>query len=445
MNGSISRRRFLLGSSEIEIAQYVVLKSNTTYTVPEKTIKIDALVVGGGGGGGLPGAPSGFGGYTAGYAGKGGEVVYTENITFTIGEQISAIIGKGGTVPTTWGEAGSNGGQSSFGTIVASGGNGGQGRTNTAPAIGADGTINPFNDIPSENILSNDLFGANGGDGSTTTTFYEGGNTGGGKGANRSTNAENATFFGAGGGGGVVYRSFSATIRKPGIGADGVVILKVTRKMKESEIPFVERIFVIKDTSQTTWQVPEGTRKIDIFIVGGGGSGGGGSNLATSERMSGGRGGEVLHVEDIPFVKNQVFNLKVAEGTNYGESYSGVDGNTTTFGEYTAAGGARGYKSKTSPSIPSGTKCPFGDMSDIDPDLTEDVLFAAAGGTAYYVNGNLGTYSGGETGGGSGTTSSTGGNASFYGSGGGGIGKLSTPLNYPGTGYQGIIIIKCYF
>lgn len=439
--GNNRRRSFLFSLPDVEVIQYVALESDTTYIVPEKTIKIDVLVVGGGGGGGLP-TNTNFGVYTPGYAGKGGASEYQENFPFTIGQQINVVVGKGGTGATAANIAGGNGGQSSFGSIVASGGNGGVRGDNSNPVTGTDG-VNLMGDMPPLNILSTDLFGANGGDGNRTTDFYNGGNTGGGKGANRSTNAENGSFYGAGGGGGIVYRTFGTTIRTAGTGANGVVILKVTRKMKESEIPLVERIVVIKDTSQTTWQVPAGTRKIDIFIVGGGGSGGGGSSLAANERMSGGRGGEVLHVEDIPFVQNQVFNLKVAEGTNYGASYSGVDGNTTTFGEYTAAGGERGYKSKNPPGISSGTKCPFGDMTDIDPDLTEDVLFAAAGGTAYYINGTLDSYSGGKTGGGSGTTSSDG-NASFYGSGGGGIGRLTTPLYYPGTGYQGIIIIRYY-
>lgn len=438
MNGSIARRRFLLGSSEIEIAQYVALKSNTTYTVPEKTIKIDVLVVGGGGGGGLPGAPSGFGAYTAGYAGEGGEVVYTENISFTIGEEINAVIGKGGTVPTSWGNAGSNGGQTSFGSIVASGGSGGQGRTNTTPAIGTDGTINPFDDIPSEDILSTDLFGASGGDGSTTTTFYNGGNTGGGKGANRSTNAENGSFFGAGGGGGVVYRTFSAVIRKPGAGADGVVILKVTRKMKESEIPLVERFAVIEDIEQTTWTVPANTKQIDIFIVGGGGSGHGGNNLGDGLANTGGKGGEVLYVENIPFQKNQVFNLKVGERAAP-PSYSSINGNPTTFGEYTAQGGNKGVH-KANPTEPAdGIPCPFTNLSSFKPELTSDLLYGAEGG--YKIKSGSSTFSskGGETGGGPSDIY----DASFYGAGGSAQANL-TMLSNPGEGYQGIIIIRYY-
>ena len=260
------RRSMLFASGMIEVAQLVVIKSSGIYIVPANTVKLDVFLVGAGGGGGLPVASTSYGSYTAGYAGEGGAVVYQENMPFIKGEEINVVIGQGGSAATTANNAGNKGGDTSFGTLIALGGNGGTAGTNSSPSIGSDGTACPFGDIESEAVTSSDLFGANGGDGSTTTTANVGGNTGAGKGANRSTAAANAAFYGAGGGGGTIYRTFSNTIRNPGLGYQGIVILKVTRMIKESEIPLVEKFEIITDISRTSWTVPDNTKKIDIFI-----------------------------------------------------------------------------------------------------------------------------------------------------------------------------------
>lgn len=438
------RRSMLFESPMIEIIQKIVIKSSGTYTIPVGTVRLDAFIVGAGGGGGLPVASTSYGSYTAGYAGEGGTVVYQENMPFIKGEEINVVIGEGGVAATAANNAGNKGGDTSFGNLIALGGNGGTAGTNSSPSIGSDGTACPFGDIESESITSTDLFGANGGDGSTTTTANVGGNTGAGKGANRSTAADNASFYGSAGGGGTIYRTFSTTIRKAGNGYQGVVILKVIRKMKESEIPLVEKFEIIEDTSRTSWTVPDNTKKIDIFIVGGGGGGDGSNSVNTNgDWVSGGGGGEVLYVEDISFTKNQIFELSVGDWTAL--SYGDEKGNPTTFGEYTVAGGEAGKESNGGyPYTKDGTLCPFGDLSHIDPELTATTKYAATGGYVRYSNGELQGYSGNKTGGGDGSIKGNAGNGTFYGSGGGGMGVSSGQVSRPGRGCQGIIIIRYY-
>lgn len=430
------RRSMLFASGMIEVAQLVVIKSSGIYIVPANTVKLDVFLVGAGGGGGLPVASTSYGSYTAGYAGEGGAVVYQENIPFIKREEINVVIGEGGVAATTANNAGNKGGDTSFGNLIALGGNGGVAGTNSSPSIGSDGTACPFGDIESESITSTDLFGANGGDGSTTTTANVGGDTGAGKGANRSTAADDAVFYGSAGGGGTIYRTFSNTIRKGGNGYQGVVILKVIRKMKESDIPLVEKLAIITDISQTSWTVPDNTKKIDIFIVGGGGSGYITNQMNVVSRMiTGGRGGQVLYVEDIPFTKNKVFNLRIGDKT--APAYTGAKGNDTIFGEYTAIGGDTGAMySGSAPTTRNGTKCTF---EGINPNN----LFGADGGAVSNHNGELLEFDAGKTGGGKGSSNS-GKDATFYGSGGGALGLMSGSLTFTGRGYQGIIIIRYY-
>lgn len=431
------RRSILFASGMIEVTQMVVIKSSEIYTIPVDTVKLDAFIVGAGGGGGLPVAPTSYGSYTAGYAGKGGTVVYQENIPFIKGEEMTVVIGQGGVAATTANNAGNKGGDTFFGTLIALGGSGGAAGTNSSPSIGRDGIACPFGDIESESIASTDLFGANGGDGSITTMANAGGNTGAGKGANRSTAAAAGVFYGSAGGGGTIYRSFSNTIRNAGSGYQGIAILKVVRRMKESDMPLVVKTAIITDVLQTSWSVPANTKKIDVFIVAGGGSGFGSNQMNVLNRMiTGGRGGQVLYVEDIPFTKNKVFNLKIGDQTA-NTSYTGVKGNDTTFGEYTAIGGATGAMySGSAPTTHDGKKCIF---EDINPNN----LYGADGGTVSNNNGEILLFDGGKTGGGKGS-SQGGKDATFYGSGGGAHGVLSGAMSYPGRGYQGIIIIRYY-
>lgn len=441
---TIRRRSLLYASNTIEVSQIITIKESGTYTVPNGTIRIDVFMVGAGGGGGLPVAPTSN--YTAGHKGKGGSAVYYENIPFTKGEEISVTIGLAGKGATTANTAGTDGGDTSFGDYTAAGGKGGAKGTNTSTSAGNDGSMAcPFGAIDSESITDTALFGADGGDGSTTTTALAGGATGGGKGANRSTDASSATFYGAGGGGGTIYKSWvSTTIRKTGDGHDGIVILRVTRKLKESDMPLVAKFAIITDTTQTTWTVPANAKKIDIFLVGGGGSGGVNNNLVAEgagHYTGPGYVGNIIYKENIPFSKGEVFTIKVGEGGNKvsGTYKDGNAGKSTIFGLYTATGGLGGeYGGFGYPPDAEGTVCPFGKVSD---ELTADLKYAASGGYYRYniAGSNEIDYSYGYKGGGK----SAGDDATFYGSSGAASATAdSSNTLTSGSGYQGIIIIR---
>lgn len=430
------RRSMLFASGMIEVTQMVVIKSSEIYTIPVDTVKLDAFIVGAGGGGGLPVASTSYGSYTAGYAGKGGTVVYQENIPFTRGEEINVVIGQGGSAATTANNAGNKGGDTSFGALIALGGNGGTAGTNSSPSIGSDGTACPFGDIESESITSTDLFGANGGDGSTTTTALAGGTTGGGKGANSSTAASSATFYGAGGGGGTIYKSWvSTTIRKTGDGYNGIVILKVTRKVRESDKRLVAKYNIITDTTQTTYTIPEHEGSIDIFLVGGGGSGYSTNSRGTKDHC-GGYGGSVVTQTGLIYETGTIVNVSVASVPT---SVTSANGNSTTFDIYTAAGGIKGKQAYHRGSL-DGVACPFGAVNADGISIKSTDLFGASAGNYSYSDETFDP--GGITGGGncsdvlSNVTA-----GSFYGAGGGSFVE-GYNADYSKKGYQGIIIIR---
>ena len=432
---TIRRRSLLYASNTIEVSQIITIKESGTYTVPNGTIRIDVFMVGAGGGGGLPVAPTG--GYTAGHKGKGGSAVYYENIPFTKGEEISVTIGLAGKGATTANTAGTDGGDTSFGDYTAAGGKGGAKGTNTSTSAGNDGSMAcPFGAIDSESITDTTLFGADGGDGSTTTTALAGGTTGGGKGANSSTAASSATFYGAGGGGGTIYKSWgSTTIRETGDGYDGIVILRVTRKVKESDKRLVAKYNIITDTTQTTYTIPEHEGSIDIFLVGGGGSGySANSRGATSH--CGGYGGSVVTQTGLIYETGTTVNVSVASVPT---AVISADGNPTTFDIYTAAGGIKGKQAYHRGSL-DGVACPFGAVNADGISIKSTDLFGASAGNYSYSDETFDP--GGITGGGNCSNVLSNVTAgSFYGAGGGSYVDGSN-ANYSKKGYQGIIIIR---
>ena len=90
---------------------------------------IELLVVGGGGGGGVC-----YGG-----GGGGGGVVYSSNTVVTPGSAVAVAIGNGGTNQVNTSGNGGVGGNSSFGSIVASGGGYGGGSCGNAGGAGGSG------------------------------------------------------------------------------------------------------------------------------------------------------------------------------------------------------------------------------------------------------------------------------------------------------------------
>ena len=432
---TIRRRSLLYALNTIEVSQIITIKESGTYTVPSGTIRIDVFMVGAGGGGGLPVAPTS--GYTAGHKGKGGSAVYYENIPFTKGEEISVTIGLAGKGATTANTAGTDGGDTLFGDYTVAGGKGGAKGTNTSTSAGNDGSMAcPFGAIDSESITDTALFGADGGDGSTTTTALAGGTTGGGKGANSSTAASSATFYGAGGGGGTIYKTWiSTTIRETGDGYDGIVILRVTRKVKESDKRLVAKYNIITDTTQTTYTIPEHEGSIDIFLVGGGGSGYSANSRGTKDHC-GGYGGSVVTQTGLIYETGTIVNVSVASVPT---SVTSANGNSTTFDIYTAAGGIKGKQAYHRGSL-DGVACPFGAVNADGISIKSTDLFGASAGNYSVSDGDFDT--GGTTGGGncsdviSNVTA-----GSFYGAGGGSYVDGST-ANYSKKGYQGIIIIR---
>lgn len=445
----ITRRRMLLnsGNKYVYYEDITTFKENGNFTVPTGSVELEAFIVGGGGGGAVPTGVRNS--YKAGAKGLGGVVLYQSNIPFTDGQVFAVTVGSAGVGATKEGVAGTNGGASSFGSYTAAGGNGGSSTAVTSSTVGTDGVACPIENV--DGIASGSLFGASGADGSTTNTALAGGTTGGGKGANKSTNAEAGSFYGAGGGGGNAYKGFlTTTVRNAGDGYQGIVIVRVVVKCKESDLPITDKFEVLTDTAQTQWTAPIGIESLDVFLVGGGGGGVSLTELKYANgAAAGGKGGETLYKENIEVSPGETISIKIgAGGAEYtAGSTTGNPGGKTTFSTYTAAGGAGGKKANTN--VTNGKACPFGGISD---DIKDGDLFGASGGGAYVDhNGYLMYEDGGITGGGNGgnygATESvlipTAG--SFYGAGGGSAGTTGTDgyVKSKGkAGYQGIIIIR---
>lgn len=212
-------------------------------------------------------------------------------------------------------------------------------------------------------------------------------------------------------------------------------------------------------TTNTTFIVPSGYTKIDVFAVGGGGGGGGDAN-PQGNSGGGGFGGDVVYTT-ITVTPGQSIPVVIgAGGAGGGYTGSGGRGGTTTFGSVAASGGmggpgtSAGYNGNSNGGTnggagragTDGTACP------IDVPIASGKLFGARGGggsSAYGVThprspgGNTGGGAGGA--GGNNTATNRGESATFYGGGGGG-GAFSSSHSYGsgGAGYQGIVIVRLY-
>lgn len=445
----IRRRRMLLnsGNKYVYYEDITTFKENGNFTVPTGSVELEAFIVGGGGGGAVPTGVRNS--YKAGAKGLGGVVLYQSNIPFTDGQVFAVTVGSAGVGATAESAAGTNGGASSFGSYTAAGGNGGSSTAVTSSTVGTDGTACPIENV--DGIASGSLFGASGADGSTTATALAGGTTGGGKGASKEANAEAGSFYGAGGGGGEVHKGyFTTTVRNAGDGYQGIVIVRVVVRCKESDLPITDKFEVLTDTAQTQWTVPSGVESLDAFLVGGGGGGVSLTDLTYGTGTAvGGRGGETLYKENIEVSPGATISIKIGAGgaEPTAGSTTGNPGGKTTFSTYTAAGGAGGKKANTN--VTNGKACPFGGISN---DIKDGDLFGASGGGAFVDNNKyLKLEDGGITGGGNGGDFSSTDSifyataGSFYGAGGGSAGTTGTDgyVSSKGkAGYQGIIIIR---
>lgn len=129
---------FFRGTADQTVVTFTNV-GTTNWTVPEGVSSVEVLVVAGGGGSGGSGNTGYYGG-----GGGGGGLIYESSFTVTPSETISVTVGDGGLAGVQVGDAGypgGNGGNSSFGSLVAIGGGGGGGNSanNRAGTLGGSG------------------------------------------------------------------------------------------------------------------------------------------------------------------------------------------------------------------------------------------------------------------------------------------------------------------
>lgn len=162
------------------------------------------------------------------------------------------------------------------------------------------------------------------------------------------------------------------------------------------------------------------TMNLEVLVVGGGGAGG---------NYVGGLGGTVV-ASNVTIVIGTAYAVTAGAGGSPVPPYSGsYSGSASSFiGGSTSITGAGGSGNAGPAGAGAG-----GTSSGI---LGATYLYAAGGGGGYFSSVHTGGTNGGGTGGiGIG---GSGGSASFYGSGGGGNGNGGTP----GSGYQGIVVVR---
>ena len=235
-----------------EIARYDTA-GTYTWTCP-KTATYGVFVVGGGGGGGRLNATA----TSSVYCANGGASGFSNTGCFSKvqGNTVSVVVGQGGSGATA--EAGTSGGQSNFGNLIASGGGAGSGSSGQKMATGASGnyvqssyTAGYDSGYGFYSYLSNNSYdtryfaskpwlcinpftmeqclGAGGSVNTNGGTLYRRsagknpitGLGGGGPSTAFNTSGEDATEFGCGGG---ACWGTSSSVRG-GNGADGIVII----------------------------------------------------------------------------------------------------------------------------------------------------------------------------------------------------------------------------
>jgi hypothetical protein len=202
-------------------ANFTVLTSGTSYTVPSGITKIKVTVTGGGGAGANVSANTARAG---GGGGAGGSSI--KIFTVVAGSSYTYAIGAGGTVAAGTDGTGNTGGDTTFtvgaATITGSGGAGGAGQT-AGNYFGGLGGAASSGDI--------NISGGGGGAGrNTTTSSGIGGSSywGGGGAAitnqNSNGNGNNGEAYGSGGSG--AAQNSSAGDRTGGVGAQGVITIE---------------------------------------------------------------------------------------------------------------------------------------------------------------------------------------------------------------------------
>lgn len=386
-------------------AQYgykvVEFNSSGTFSVPAGVTEVDVLVVAGGGGGG---------GTIAGGGGAGG-LVFESSYVVTPESNISVTVGDGGLGGFGYNasggtQAGVQGGNSAFGSIVAIGGGGGGGWNDVdssatggsgggdtndrdgsegtnlqgnaggnsggldyggggggAGAAGQNGAAGQgkggdglyYGDIFGDGYGDSGWFAGGGGGGSREsiagTARHAGGQGGGGLGHYTHTEkAGNGMANTGGGGGGAGYAGTNPTERIGGDGGSGIVLLRY-------KDPQSVRVYTaINDdsgtppafdnmqvfTSDGTFTVPEGITEVEVLIVAGGG-GGGGSAGAGASGAGGGAGG-VVYAQNVQ-VTDPTYTIVVGAGgasSGVNSDTQGTNGENSSAFGLTALGGGGG-------------------------------------------------------------------------------------------------------
>lgn len=171
------------------------------FIVPLNVFLVFVTIVGAGGSGGGPDVGQNY----SGGGGGGGAIVLRAPYSVQPGQEISIVVGAGGTADQT--KVGTDGGNSAVGILSVEGGKGG-GLGNSSTASGGRGGINPL------------LYDWNGRDGGNGTT-----NGAGGRGGGNIWFEGNSTLSiipGVGGKGG----DYSGGNPMPGAGGNGLVIIE---------------------------------------------------------------------------------------------------------------------------------------------------------------------------------------------------------------------------
>ncbi|MFA7676194.1 MAG: DUF2341 domain-containing protein, partial [Candidatus Shapirobacteria bacterium] len=175
--GISSTTNITIGGTMTSVGGYRIhtFKGNGTLT-NAKAESAEVLVVAGGGGGG---SSNGAGGGGAGGGGAGG-LTYNASYSLTQGQIINVTVGVGGTNgATSSNQPGTNGGNSTFGTITTTGGGGGaQTRTNGLP--GGSGGGGGYNSYSTVRYGGSGIVGIGNSGGNTSNLSYAGGAGGGG-------------------------------------------------------------------------------------------------------------------------------------------------------------------------------------------------------------------------------------------------------------------------
>jgi hypothetical protein len=369
----------------------IAYTGNGSWVVPAGVNSVEVLVVAGGGSGG----GSATDGTASGGGGAGG-LVHVTNFVVTPGQSIPITVGPGGASVST-NVNGNDGGNSTFGSLVATGGGGGAagnpnetvigalpgrpggsgggagGRTEAAGGVGTFGQgNNGGTSSPNAGGLATNAGGGGGGAGQIGQRGHanEGGNGGDGRYFGNVFGIEygaNGWFAGGGGGGvetgdvrgagglgggglgaGATVNATSGVantgsgggggqhntvIRASGAGGSGIVLIKYCGFCCQ----YKQQVL----TTGTVWTVPVGVSSVEVLVIGGGGSGGG---SATDGTASGGGGaGGVVYESNYVVTPGQAINVAVGTGgASVNTNVNGNDGGSSIFGSLIAIGGGGG-------------------------------------------------------------------------------------------------------